>query len=66
MQTNKKFCNLHNLNIIKSLFHVKASLFLMSGYELVGEVQGKHVLLSSCVSSRHAPVYLFSPVMFAV
>jgi hypothetical protein len=65
MQTNKKFSNLHNLNI-KLLFIVKASLFLMSGSELVGEVQGKDVFISSCVSSRHVSVYLPLPVLFPV
>jgi hypothetical protein len=66
MQTNKKFCNLHNLKIIKSLFIVKASLFLMSRSELVGEVQRKDILFISCVSSKHVHVYLSLAVMSAV
>jgi hypothetical protein len=53
MQADKKFCNLQNLSIIKSLFIVETSLFLMSQFELVGEMQEKYVHLSSCVSSRH-------------
>jgi hypothetical protein len=65
MQTSKK-CNLHNLKIIKSLFNVKSSLFLMSRSELVGEMQGKDVLFISCVSSKHLHVYLSLAVMSAV